>query len=108
MGKTRNEAIARMRRALHEYKITGVKTSIKMLERVMNNENFIAGNYDTHFIEKNKEQLFSEGPKKDPIDMVIIASLIDYLDKIGTTQLHDKELMAPQSRWKKISYVNHF
>lgn len=107
-GKTRNEAIARMRRALHEYKITGVKTSIKMLERVMNNENFIAGDYDTHFIEKNKEQLFSEGQKKDPIDMVIIASLIDYLDKIGTIQVHDKELMAAQSRWKKISYVNHF
>jgi acetyl-CoA carboxylase biotin carboxylase subunit len=107
-GKTRDEAIARMRRALYEYKITGVKTSIKMLERVMNNENFISGNYDTHFIEKNQEQLFSEAPKKDPIDMVIIATLIDYLDKIGTSVAIDKEFVAAQSRWKKIPYVNHF
>uniref|UniRef100_UPI00321634AC acetyl-CoA carboxylase biotin carboxylase subunit n=1 Tax=uncultured Draconibacterium sp. TaxID=1573823 RepID=UPI00321634AC len=107
-GKTRNEAIARMRRALYEYKITGVKTSIKMLERVMNNENFISGNYDTHFIEKNQDQLLSSGPKKDPVDMVIIATLIDYLDKIGTTEANTKEFAPAQSRWKKIPYVNHF
>jgi acetyl-CoA carboxylase biotin carboxylase subunit len=107
-ANTRDEAIARMRRALYEYKITGVKTSIKMLERVMNNENFIAGNYDTHFIEKNVEQLLSDGPKKDPVDMVIIATLIDYLDKLGSTEANTKEFTPAQSRWKKIPYVNHF
>ncbi|HYQ56926.1 MAG TPA: acetyl-CoA carboxylase biotin carboxylase subunit, partial [Draconibacterium sp.] len=107
-GKTRDEAIARMRRALYEYKITGVKTSIKMLERVMNNENFISGKYDTHFIEKNQDQLLSKGSVKNPEDMVIIATLIDYLDKIGTNATVTKEFVPAQSRWKKISYVNHF
>ncbi len=107
-GKTRDEAIARMRRALYEYKITGVKTSIKMLERVMNNENFIAGNYDTHFIENNQEQLQSK-PKSDaPEDMVILAAFIDYLDKIANVTPNKKEFVAAQSRWKKISHVNHF
>lgn len=107
-GKTRNEAIARMRRALYEYKITGVKTSIKMLERVMNNENFIAGNYDTHFIEKNQEQLMSR-PKADaPEDIVIIAAFIDYLDKISSVTSNEKAFVPAQSRWKKISHVNHF
>jgi len=107
-GKTRDEAIARMRRALYEYKITGVKTSIKMLERVMNNENFIAGNYDTHFIEKNQEQLLSNGMKDNPEDMVIIAAFIDYLDKLGSNAAVTKEFVPAQSRWKKIPYVNHF
>jgi acetyl-CoA carboxylase biotin carboxylase subunit len=107
-GKTRDEAIARMRRALHEYKITGVKTSIKMLERVMNNSNFIEGNYDTHFIEKNEEQLFTSGRIEDISDMVIIAAFIDYLDKIGSTESNNKEFVPAQSRWKKIPYVNHF
>ena len=107
-GKTREEAIARMRRALYEYKITGVKTSIKLLERVMNNENFIAGNYDTHFIEKNQEQLMAKGTIMDPEDMVIIAAYIDYLDKIAVTSNNQKEFVCAQSRWKKISYVNHF
>lgn len=107
-GKTRDEAIARMRRALYEYKITGVKTSIKMLERVMNNENFIAGNYDTHFIEKNQDQLLSKNDKDEPEDMVIIAAFIDYLDKLSNVDINKKEFVPAQSRWKKIPYVNHF
>jgi len=107
-GKTRDEAIARMRRALYEYKITGVKTSIKMLERVMNNKNFIGGNYDTHFIENNQEQLKSRPETVEPEDMVIIAAFIDYLDKISSTKTNEKEFVPAQSRWKKISHVNHF
>lgn len=107
-GKTRDEAIRRMRRALYEYKITGVKTSIKMLERVMNNENFIAGNYDTHFIEKNKEQLMSTDSKTENTDMVIIAAFIDYMDKLGKTEENIKEFVPAQSRWKKIPYINNF
>ena len=107
-GKTRDEAIGRMRRALYEYKITGVKTSIKMLERVMNNENFIAGNYDTHFIEKNKEQLMSSPSKKENDDMILIAAFIDYMDKIGRSEESKKEFAPAQSCWNKISYRNHF
>lgn len=107
-GKTRDEAIARMRRALYEYKITGVKTSIKMLERVMNNKNFIAGNYDTHFIEKNLEQLTSKSSTSKSDDMVIIAAFIDYLDKISIPSTNNKEFVCAQSRWKKTPYVNHF
>ncbi len=107
-GKTRDEAIRRMRRALYEYKITGVKTSIKILERVMNNENFIEGNYDTHFIEKNREQLMSSKIKDDISDMVIIATFIDYLDKIGQKEDNTKEFAAAQSCWNKTSFRNHF
>ena len=107
-GNTRDEAIARMRRALYEYKITGVKTSIKILERVMNNENFIKGNYDTHFIENNKEQLSSRPDTDEPEDMVIIAAFIDYLDKLSAVKTNQKEFVPAQSRWKKISHVNHF
>ncbi len=107
-GNNRDEAIARMRRALYEYKITGVKTSIKILERVMNNENFISGNYDTHFIEKNQEQLMAKAPSMDPEDLVVISAYIDYLDKIATPTLNNKEFVCAQSRWKKTPYVNHF
>ncbi|MEN8117063.1 MAG: acetyl-CoA carboxylase biotin carboxylase subunit [Bacteroidota bacterium] len=107
-GKTRDEALRRMRRALYEYKITGVKTSIKILERIMNNQNFIDGDYDTHFIEKNQEQLMSSNKSEDICDMVIIAAYIDYLDKLGRTEENNKEFAPAQSRWKKIPYINHF
>lgn len=107
-GKTRDESINRMRRALYEYKITGIKTSIKYLERIMNNPNFIAGNYDTHFIENNQEQLMENPGCDECSDMVIIAAFIDYLQKISSKQEFSKDFAAPQSRWKKIPYINHF
>ncbi|HXX49235.1 MAG TPA: acetyl-CoA carboxylase biotin carboxylase subunit, partial [Myxococcota bacterium] len=49
-GRDRAEAIARMRRALAEYVVTGVKTSIPFHRRVLENAAFRAGRYDTGFI----------------------------------------------------------
>jgi acetyl-CoA carboxylase biotin carboxylase subunit len=86
-GKTRPESIARMRRALYEYKITGVKTNIKFLERIMDIPDFIGGKYNTHFIEQNHDRLFA--PKlcgTECEDMAMIACFIDYLDKIEKIQ----------------------
>ncbi len=107
-GKNREESINRMRRALYEYKITGIKTSIKFLERIMVNENFIKGNYDTHFIENNLDQLMDKSNCAECTDMVIIAAFIDYLQKITNTQQSARDFALPQSRWKNIPYINHF
>ena len=107
-GGTRDEAIRRMRRALYEYKITGVKTSIKYLERIMNNSEFIEGNYDTHFIEKNQEQLLSKDNCNNCDDIVLIAAYIDYMAKINRVQENHKEFAPANSRWKKVPYINHF
>ncbi|HKL33143.1 MAG TPA: acetyl-CoA carboxylase biotin carboxylase subunit [Tangfeifania sp.] len=109
-GKTRDEAIRRMRRALYEYKITGVKTSIKFLERIMNTPDFIGGKYDTHFIENNQKQLVKENGKEEECeDMVVIAAFIDFIDKISRIQENQKEFVPPaENRWKKIPYINHF
>ncbi|MEI7725915.1 MAG: acetyl-CoA carboxylase biotin carboxylase subunit [Bacteroidota bacterium] len=86
-GETRKESIARMRRALYEYKITGVKTSIKFLERIMDAPAFISGKYNTHFIEDNHDRLFTTklcGTECE--DMAIITAFIDYLDKLAEIQ----------------------
>ncbi len=50
-GRDRNEAIARMKRALYEYIIVGVTTNIPFHKAVMNNEYFRRGELTTHFIE---------------------------------------------------------
>jgi len=50
-GRDRPEAIARMKRALGEFVVTGVKTSIPFHRRVLENEKFLSGHYDTNFIE---------------------------------------------------------
>ena len=50
-GKDRDEAIARMRRALFEMKVDGIRTNIPFHSRVMNNEKFIAGDVSTKFMD---------------------------------------------------------
>ena len=50
-GNNRNEAILRMRRALDEFIIEGVSTTIPLHRRLMNSEQFITGSYDTSFLE---------------------------------------------------------
>jgi acetyl-CoA carboxylase, biotin carboxylase subunit len=86
-GKTRQESIARMKRALYEYKITGVKTNIKFLEKIMDVPGFLEGKYNTHFIEENNDRLFARGVcGVECEDMAIIASFIDYVEKIEKIQ----------------------
>lgn len=52
-GENREEAINRMRRALAEFIISGVKTNIDYQLEILNSEEFILGNYDTGFIGRN-------------------------------------------------------
>ncbi|HWB58105.1 MAG TPA: acetyl-CoA carboxylase biotin carboxylase subunit [Chthoniobacteraceae bacterium] len=52
MGTTRDHAIERMRRALGEYLIRGVKTTIPFQEAIMRDPDFMRGNYNTGFVEK--------------------------------------------------------
>ncbi|NOZ21108.1 MAG: acetyl-CoA carboxylase biotin carboxylase subunit [Planctomycetes bacterium] len=48
---SRDEAIACMRRALHEFEIEGVKTTIPLYQRVFTDSAFVKGEFDTGFIE---------------------------------------------------------
>jgi len=99
-GENRPEAIARMKRALHSYKITGVKTSIKFLEKIMNAPDFVEGNYNTHFIEKNKSFLEDkETCQGDCKAMAIIAAFIDYHNRIAQTQQRVAQVKSG-NEWK--------
>ena len=59
-GNDRDEAIARMRQALDSFIIEGVTTTIPFLGRVMRHPDFVAGNVDTKFLEREPQLL------KDP------------------------------------------
>ena len=52
VGATRMNAIERMRRALGEYYITGIKTTVPFQAAIMRNGDFRDGRYDTSFIER--------------------------------------------------------
>lgn len=54
-GRDRNEAISRMKRALDEFVIEGIKTTIPFHSKLMDNEIFRSGNFNTKFLEINKD-----------------------------------------------------
>ncbi len=56
-GRTRNEAIARMQRALSEYIILGVKTTIPFHKSMMANQHFRDANLHTHFVDQYKNEI---------------------------------------------------
>lgn len=51
-GETRNEAIGRMRNALDEIIIDGIKTNIELHQRIMHDQSFIEGGTNIHYLEK--------------------------------------------------------
>ncbi len=52
-GETRGQAVLRMRRALREFKLLGIKTTLPFHQRLMDSPSFIAGRLDTKFLERN-------------------------------------------------------
>ncbi|WP_342642818.1 acetyl-CoA carboxylase biotin carboxylase subunit [Rhodoligotrophos ferricapiens] len=55
-GKTRNECLMRLRRALSEYVIEGVETTIPLFIDLLKEDGIIDGNYDIHWLEKYLER----------------------------------------------------
>ncbi|HBI80425.1 MAG TPA: acetyl-CoA carboxylase biotin carboxylase subunit [Bacteroidales bacterium] len=100
-GRNRTEAIDRMKRALFEYKITGVKTSIRFLERIMDNHDFRMGNYNTHFIPEHTDELMDIQPHGNKIfeDMAIIAAYFDFITKMEKMAMSDFTL-THSDNWK--------
>jgi acetyl-CoA carboxylase biotin carboxylase subunit len=58
-GSTREQAIERLRRAIKEYVITGIETTLSFGEFVLTHDAFLSGKFDTHFIQKffNPEEM---------------------------------------------------
>ena len=100
-AKNRDEAISRMRRALHEYKITGVKTSIPFLARIMEAGAFKSGKYTTHFIEENKDFLFA-AHECDGVceDIALIAAFLEHTSKLEKIKSTENTGKPAASRWK--------
>jgi acetyl-CoA carboxylase biotin carboxylase subunit len=51
-GNTRGEAILRMRRALESFVVEGIKTNVKLQQKILTDEDFVRGRLSTHFMER--------------------------------------------------------
>ena len=76
----RDQAIRKMLRALSEYEIGGVQTTIPFCKFVLNSKSFIEGEYDTHFVQDNyKPEEIKEN--KDALDPIAVVSSFIKMNK---------------------------
>lgn len=86
-GRNRNDAINRMKRALSEYIILGVKTTIPFHKAILRNPNFISGDLNTHFIDQHKKGIDAE--------MInVIEEDAEYVNKLKSTFMPSKKIAA--------------
>jgi len=98
-GKDRTEAIARMIRAIDEYDITGIKTTLGFGKFVMQHEAFKSGAFDTHFVNKyfKADSLRSENEEEALV--AAIAAVISFNKQSATAQVQQTDPVP--GNWKK-------
>ncbi len=99
-GETRGEAILRMRRSLEEYRILGVKTNIPFHQHIMDSHRFIAGSFDTRFVEErfSMDELEDE---KEHLAMIaaVMGSLVTHRESQKASQIVRRS-KRDTSNWK--------
>ena len=78
-GNTWEEALSRMDRALEEYIIRGIKTTIPFYRRVLKDEDFRSGRFTTDFLEEKLPQLAYED-RREPLDIFYVASAAPFFE----------------------------
>ncbi len=96
---TRAEAILRMRRALGEYRIGGIKTSIPFHQDVMDSTEFIWGTFDTGFVERRH---FEQPPNAEHERVAAVAAaLIAHEEGRQAVHIGGQNGQAAQNLWKQ-------
>ncbi|NJL14855.1 MAG: acetyl-CoA carboxylase biotin carboxylase subunit [Microscillaceae bacterium] len=103
-AKDRPEAIARMRRAIAEYQITGIETTLGFCDFVMQHEAFISGKFDTNFVQKyfSPDKLAgSPGNAEAEIAALLTAHLMEHKKNGTANPLLPVQSNKGPSAWKK-------
>jgi len=96
-GKDRVEAIERMIRAIDEYHITGITTTLAFGKFVMQHEAFTSGNFDTHFVKKYfTPEVLQTGNEEEAM---IAALLVEKL--LGGKKIAANSVTLESSNWVK-------
>ncbi len=100
-GQNREQAIQRMVRALTEYQLSGIKTNLAFLKRILQHPDFHEGRLTTTFIDKHKNDLFNR-EIKEPEAMGVLALLTHVAQKNKTNVAKTTNHTTSVSNWKII------
>lgn len=96
-GKDRTEAINRMIRAIDDYRITGVETTLQFCKFVLQHPAFVSGNFDTHFVKNHFSPQVSIHKDQALIAAIMGAKLMTEKRKLLHTA---EEPTLSKSKWK--------
>lgn len=99
-GKDREEARKRMLRAIEDYRISGVTTTLSFCKFALEHEAFVSGNFDTHFVEKyfTPETLETESKETEEIAALFAAKIHQELAPKSTSMV--SQGAKKTSKWK--------
>lgn len=86
-GRDRKETIQRMQRCLNEYIILGVRTTIPFHKVIMQNEDFIKGDLNTHFVDQHKEGILDDMK-------VVVEKDLEIANRLKATFMPEKKVAA--------------
>ena len=96
-GDVREQAIHRLRRAVDEYFIGGIKSNLPLFRRILSDPAFVAGETDTGYLER-LSQAVAPGPGGDHEVAAIAAAIFASL---GMHNNKDTPQTKAQSGWKR-------
>ena len=97
-GKDREEARVRMLRAIEDYKISGVETTLSFCKFALEHEAFISGDFDTHFVGKyfSPEVLINNDSDTEEVAALFVAKLYEEGNKKEVEEVSNEV----KSKWK--------
>jgi acetyl-CoA carboxylase biotin carboxylase subunit len=99
-GESRDEAIRRMRRAVAEYRIVGLRTTLPFFGRLLAHPDFVAGDFDTGFVERVLAASNGRGPRS--VEIAVAAAAIRAFEarrEAGRARPEAGGLRAERPRW---------
>lgn len=109
-GRTRQEAINRLRRALSEYEVVGIKTTLPFFREIVDDPEFIEGNLDTAFISGfnlRREQSKKPSAERERLkDIALIAAALNYKRQQHQASISHASQGEVENRWKMSARVN--
>lgn len=101
-GESRGEAILRMRRALREYRIGGIYTSIPLHQKIMDHTEFIWGTFDTSFLDQRLGGGLAPRPEvEDWQEVAAIAAVLVAYERGRRAVTLQRQQDGQMSPWKQ-------
>jgi acetyl-CoA carboxylase biotin carboxylase subunit len=98
---TRAETIARMKRALIEYRVEGIETTIPFFTALMEHPSFVDAQFDTGFLDRNLAELTKERGADRDVEAAIAAAAILAFEESQLVRLPEQN----DSPWKRAGRI---